>query len=88
MVGLAYNDPKIIAFYVWVYCILWWLVQDLFKVLVYAYMKKHNTFGINDSLKLSEAFADQNVLIDDVQKPLLSHSEEVQNVLHMSRLIL
>ena len=76
VIGLAYNDPKILAFYVWVYCILWWFVQDGCKVLVYYYLKSYNVFGINDSLKLSEGFADLNTLVDDVQKPLLANSED------------
>lgn len=76
VIGLAYNDPKILAFYVWVYCLFWWLVQDGFKVLVYYYLKSYNIFGINDSLKLSDGFADLNTLVDDIQKPLLAHTED------------
>ena len=47
--GLGYRDPKTLALFVWVYCILWWFVQDLCKVLLYKFMERHNIFGVNDS---------------------------------------
>eukprot|EP01040_Poterioochromonas_malhamensis_P007396 gene7396-7978_t len=61
VVGLANRDPKAMAFYVWLYCIGWWFVQDTAKVILYWWMEKNNIFGINDSLKISkelQAFAD------------------------------
>ena len=88
MVGLANRDPKTLALFVWIYCLLWWFVQDFFKVLMYWYLKRHNIFGINDSLKLSEGFSDPNVVHDDLSRPLLLGLEEVtpavRNALHQS----
>jgi hypothetical protein len=40
---------------VWVYCLICWLIQDAAKVGTYAYMKKNNTFGINDIVKMHKA---------------------------------
>ena len=42
------ENQKAFAVYVWLYCIGWWFIQDIAKVLLYRYMQKHNTFGIND----------------------------------------
>lgn len=52
--GLGRRDPKALAFYVWLYCIFWWFVQDAAKVFTYYVMQKHNLFGINDTLKIGD----------------------------------
>ena len=49
--GLVRRKPYALFFYIILYCIFWWFVQDLAKVLVWRYMKKNNTFGIMDSGK-------------------------------------
>ena len=38
-----------LPFYVWLYCIFWWIIQDCAKVGLYKLMEKYNIFGINDS---------------------------------------
>jgi len=62
------------AFYVWLYCIFWWFIQDLFKVLLYWWMEKYNILGINDSatvgkdISMAEAHATNgtsNPMLDD-----------------------
>jgi H+-transporting ATPase len=55
--GLADRNPKAFAFYVWLYCLVWWLLQDLAKVILYYFLEKYNVFGINDSLKLGSGIA-------------------------------
>ena len=35
--------------YIWIYCIIWWFIQDFCKVLVFKYLKHKNIFGINDT---------------------------------------
>ena len=47
--GLGYRRPKSLALFVWIYCLLWWFVQDFCKVLLYKFMERHNIFGVNDS---------------------------------------
>ena len=32
VVGLAYLSPNLLAIYVWIYCLVWWGVQDVCKV--------------------------------------------------------
>eukprot|EP01040_Poterioochromonas_malhamensis_P007402 gene7402-7984_t len=58
VVGLTNEDPKAWAVYVWIYCIIWWLIQDAAKVVLYWWMGKYNIFGINDSLKISKELQD------------------------------
>lgn len=75
--GLGYRRPKSLALFVWVYCLLWWFVQDLCKVLLYKFMEHNNLFGVNDSSGLrrnarqTSAGSDDNasvsILIDDVE---------------------
>ena len=48
-IGLGYSNPKTLALFVWLYCLVWWLIQDGSKVLLYMYMEKNSLFGINDS---------------------------------------
>jgi len=60
--GLALKTPRSLAFFVWIYCIFWWFVQDFAKVLLYKYMKKYNIFGINDTLKID---LDPKVAVDE-----------------------
>jgi len=54
VVGLANRHPKSMAFFVWLYCIFWWFVQDTAKVILYWWMEKYNIFEINDSLHLKK----------------------------------
>lgn len=46
VLGLGRREPKALAFYVWVYCIFWWFVQDFAKVVVYRFLNRYNIFGI------------------------------------------
>lgn len=46
--GLARRHPAALAIYVWLYCIVCWVLQDFFKVVLYYKMEQHNILGIND----------------------------------------
>mmetsp|Transcript_10893 Transcript_10893/g.15010 ORF Transcript_10893/g.15010 Transcript_10893/m.15010 type:complete len:108 (-) Transcript_10893:43-366(-) len=35
--------------YIWLYCLVWWLIQDIFKVLAYKLLTHLNLFGFNDT---------------------------------------
>jgi len=58
--GLARDSPESLAFWVWLYCIVWWFIQDLAKVCCYAVMEKYNLFGVNDTLVDQEWIEDGN----------------------------
>ncbi|KAJ1407442.1 hypothetical protein B484DRAFT_337239, partial [Ochromonadaceae sp. CCMP2298] len=34
-IGLARKDPRELAVYIWLYCLVWWIVQDAAKVGIY-----------------------------------------------------
>jgi H+-transporting ATPase len=52
--GLARHTPKALAVGVWIYCLLWWVVQDCAKVGLYHLMIKYNITGLADQLKFIE----------------------------------
>lgn len=52
--GLASKNPKDMAFFIWLYCLFWWVIQDAAKVLTYYLMGKYNYFGINDTLMINK----------------------------------
>ena len=48
-VGLSYRAPKSLVVFVWVFCLVFWLLQDACKVALQAAMLKYNICGINQS---------------------------------------
>jgi hypothetical protein len=52
ILGLGYRHPKALALYVWLYCIGWWLIQDVCKVYFYSLMVKYDWFNWNDTGKV------------------------------------
>lgn len=54
--GLTTRPPYELVVYIWIYCLVWWLVQDVAKVYAYKVMRHYNLFEINsDELSLDEA---------------------------------
>ena len=49
--GLARREPYVLWFVIWVYCIIWFFIQDSVKVYFWRYMKSINMFGINNTGK-------------------------------------
>ena len=47
--GMAYHTPYALPVYIWLYCIVWFFVQDAAKVMAYAWLRKYNIFDINNS---------------------------------------
>lgn len=45
--GLALAAPKELAIYIWIYCLIFWFIQDACKVGIYVLMKEYNVFDIN-----------------------------------------
>ena len=50
--GLGRRRPVAFAVYIWIYCIIWWFIQDTLKVLFYHLLLKYNVFGINNTGKV------------------------------------
>jgi len=68
-IGLARTSPKALSAFVWIYCLVWWLIQDTFKVIVHKTMKKFNLFGvrsvdIDDTIPESAATGHSRVVVD------------------------
>jgi len=53
--GLGRRKPYTLALYIWLYCIVWWFIQDACKVFAFYILKKYNIFCYNytcDSMEL------------------------------------
>ena len=50
--GLGLEQPYVLALYIWIYCIVWWFIQDVTKVLLYKLIIKYNIFKYNSTGKL------------------------------------
>jgi H+-transporting ATPase len=50
--GLGYRQPYSLFFFIWMYCLFWWLIQDACKVYCVYLMKKKNWFGYNSTGKV------------------------------------
>ena len=51
--GLAYHKPYVLTVYIWIYCLVWWWIQDFFKVILMYNVVKHNIFQYNDTGEVS-----------------------------------
>jgi hypothetical protein len=49
VIGLGYRNPPWLPVFIWIYCIIWWFIQDFAKVLLFKAMEKWNWFGVNDT---------------------------------------
>ncbi len=50
--GLGRRSPKELAIFIWLYCIVWWFIQDAVKVGIFYVLKKYNLFRYNDTGKV------------------------------------
>eukprot|EP00300_Choanocystis_sp_HF-7_P004147 c13171_g1_i1.p1 GENE.c13171_g1_i1~~c13171_g1_i1.p1 ORF type:complete len:741 (-),score=194.91 c13171_g1_i1:68-2290(-) len=48
-IGMAREGKGTLSIAVWLYSLIWWLVQDVCKVMTYQWMKKYNIFGLRVS---------------------------------------
>ncbi|KAK3275928.1 hypothetical protein CYMTET_15971 [Cymbomonas tetramitiformis] len=62
MVGL---DGKAIGF-VWVYCFLWWLLQDAVKVVAYKYIYQYDIMGVRSDDEKAPPTLDRKPLLSDM----------------------
>ena len=47
--GLERKVPYSLPIYIWLYCLVWWLIQDAVKVYTFRFLKHFNVFGYNES---------------------------------------
>eukprot|EP00301_Raphidiophrys_heterophryoidea_P025115 c8348_g1_i1.p1 GENE.c8348_g1_i1~~c8348_g1_i1.p1 ORF type:complete len:1041 (+),score=160.95 c8348_g1_i1:167-3124(+) len=53
-IGMARSSPRALSLFVWIYCVIWWFIQDLCKVVSYKIMKTYNIFNIRSELSADE----------------------------------
>ncbi|GLC35934.1 hypothetical protein PLESTB_000520900 [Pleodorina starrii] len=52
--GLAYGEYTLMPLWIWIYCLVWWWIQDFMKVGAYWLMHKFNMFDINSALVVNK----------------------------------
>jgi len=54
--GLAYKSGGLLALWVWIYCLIVFVIQDAFKVLTWQVIIRYNLFNVNNEVhaKLEE----------------------------------
>jgi len=64
--GLVLGEYKLWPLWVWIYCIVWWWIQDVCKVAFYWFLHKTNLFEVNTSqlvnVRDKTTFGDKNSL--------------------------
>ena len=50
-IGLGYKKPYSLAAVVWIYCVVFWFIQDWAKVQAYYWLGKYNVFNINNTMR-------------------------------------
>lgn len=48
-IGLERREPFILPVFIWVYCLVWWVIQDMAKVWTFWVLKRFNLFHYNDT---------------------------------------
>eukprot|EP00906_Rhabdomonas_costata_P016472 RCo023624 len=48
VIGLARMQPKLMALWIWIYCLICWFIQDGCKVLALRLLVRYNVFDINN----------------------------------------
>jgi len=74
--GLGLRQPYGLAAYIWIYCIIWWFIQDACKVGTYVLMKKYNIFDYNNTGIVVLPESTKQYIIDhavDENAPVKSH---------------
>jgi H+-transporting ATPase len=70
--GLVDRQPYELFVVIWVYCIIWWFIQDFVKVYLYKYVTLHNIFEWNDTGKVVLPESTLQYIRDNKEKDLLS----------------
>jgi H+-transporting ATPase len=50
--GMMKREPYFLPVYIWLYCIIWWLIQDILKVYTYNYLRKYKILGNIDNFDI------------------------------------
>ena len=61
--GLLRRQPYGLFAVIWFYCLICFVIQDIFKVLLYAYLEKFNIFRINEVGGLDDEEGEEGLLL-------------------------
>jgi H+-transporting ATPase len=70
--GLGLRPPFEFAVYIWLYCIVWWFIQDAAKVAIYRVIVKYNFLNWNDTGKVVLPESTLKFIADNKEKDLAS----------------
>jgi len=56
--GLERKVPYVLPLCIWIYCLVWWVIQDAAKVYTFRFLKHFNVFGYNDTGMISAFIPD------------------------------
>ncbi len=68
--GLARRHPTFLILWVWLYCLVFWFIQDAFKVVLYKWMEHYNILNINASNNKVQEDNESTPLLKDVESGL------------------
>ena len=71
IIGLARRPPYELVVYIWLYCLVWFILQDAAKVGTYSLLRKYNIFGYNDTGKVVLPASALKYIEDHKKKDLL-----------------
>ena len=61
-IGLLRKSPYILPVFIWLYCLVWFFIQDAAKVFMYRLIKKYRLFGVEEIINVK---SEANKMIED-----------------------
>jgi H+-transporting ATPase len=77
--GLAYQDNKLLALWVWIYCIIVFLIQDTLKVFVWWLIRHFNLFNINNEVD-NELLGETQAELSDIDRTKKASPQQAETV--------
>jgi H+-transporting ATPase len=73
--GLARRHPQELAVYIWIYCLIWWVIQDAAKVYLFHCIKKYNFCQYNETGQLILPESTKRYIQENKQRDLEAASK-------------
>jgi len=78
--GLGLHEPYLLALWIWIYCIVWWFIQDAFKVICVKIIEYYDIFGYNETGKVDMrkfSFAHTSLEMPTIQDEVANQRKNV-----------
>ena len=72
---MGYRQPHLLPIYIWIYCLVWWLVQDAAKVGTFHLIRKYNLFDFQNKGMVVLPESTQQYIRDNKKKDLSSSDD-------------